>query len=94
MNKKLNICEFKLLLRAKNKFKNYFRFKDLVPETLPEANTHTKVRVSEHQGVSPRSGKSVKATLWTSVRDHMIICDHQVAWKNFRILVNKSNKFL
>ena len=29
---------------------------------------HMKVRVSEHQGVSPRTGKSVKGSLLTSAR--------------------------
>ena len=42
-----------------------------------------KVRVSEHQGVSPRTGKRVKGTLSTSVRDHMLNYDHTVAWENF-----------
>ena len=42
---------------------------------------HLKVRVSEHQGVSPRTGKIVKGTLSTSVRDHMLECDHIVTWK-------------
>ena len=44
---------------------------------------HIKVRVSEHQGVSPRTGKRVKGTLSTSVRDHMLNYDHTVAWENF-----------
>ena len=79
MNKNLNFCQFKVLFKATNKFKNYFRFKDQVPETLPETNRHMKVRVSEHQSVSPRNGKPIKGTLSTSVRDHMYICDHQVA---------------
>ena len=47
---------------------------------------HTKVRVSEHQGVSPRTGKRVKGTLSTSVRDHMLDCDHTVAWEDFSII--------
>ena len=40
---------------------------------------HMKVRVSEHQGVSPRTGKHLKGTLSTSVRDQMLDCDHVVA---------------
>ena len=40
---------------------------------------HMKVRISEHQGVSPRTGKRVKGTLSTSVRDHMLNCNHTVA---------------
>ena len=34
---------------------------------------HFKIRVSEDQGVSPRTGKPVKGTLSTSVRDHMLV---------------------
>ena len=34
LNKNLKFCQFNVLLKATNKLKNYFRFKDLVPETL------------------------------------------------------------
>ena len=50
-----------------------------------------KVRVSEHQGVSPRTGKPVKGTLSTSVRDHMLVCDHKVVHEDFKFLGNESN---
>ena len=33
---------------------------------------HMKVRVSEHQGVLPRTSKHLKGTLSTSVRDHVL----------------------
>ena len=39
---------------------------------------HFKVRVSDYQGVSPRTGKPVKGTLSASVRDHILVCDHKV----------------
>ena len=55
---------------------------------------HMKVRVSEHQGVSPRTGKRVKGTLSTSVRDHMLDCDHRVAWEDFSIIGRESNHYL
>ena len=45
-----------------------------------------KIRVSEHQGVSPRTGKRVKGTLSTSGRDHMLDCDHTVACEDFSII--------
>ena len=44
-----------------------------------------KVRISEHQGVSPRTGKQVKGTLSTSVMDNMLDCHHTVAWEDFSI---------
>ena len=47
---------------------------------------HMKFRVSEHQGVSPRTGKRVKGILSTSVRDHMLNYDHTVAWEDFGII--------
>ena len=40
---------------------------------------HMKVRVSEHQAVSPRTGKQLKGTLSTSVRNHTLDCNHTVA---------------
>ena len=55
---------------------------------------HFKVRVSEHQGVSPRTGKPVKGTLSTSVRDHMLVCDHKVVHEDFKFLGNESNRYL
>ena len=53
-----------------------------------------KVRVSEHQGVSPRTGEQVKGTLSKSVRDHMLNCDHTVAWEDFSIIGRESNHYL
>ena len=37
---------------------------------------HMKVRVSEDQGVLPGTGKHLKWTLSTSVRDHRLDCNH------------------
>ena len=55
---------------------------------------HTKVRVSEHQGVSPQTGKHLKGTLSTSVRDHMLDCNHIVTWDDFKVLGRESNHWL
>ena len=53
-----------------------------------------QTRFSVHQGVSPRTGKPVKGTLSTSVRDHMLVCDHKVLHEDFKFLGNESNKYL
>ena len=50
-----------------------------------------KVKVSEHQRVSPLTGKLLKGTLSTSMRDQMLDCDHVVAWDNFEVLARESN---
>ena len=55
---------------------------------------HFKVRVSEHQGVFPRTGKPVKGTLSTSVRDHMLVCDHKVVHEDLKLLGNESSRYL
>ena len=44
--------------------------------------------------VSPRTGKPVKGTLSTSVRDHMLVCDHKVLHEDFKFLGNEPNKYL
>ena len=55
---------------------------------------HMKIRVSEHQRVSPRTGKRVNGILSTSVRDCMLDCDHIVAWEDFSIIGIESNHYL
>ena len=55
---------------------------------------HLKVRVSEHQDVSPRTGNIVKSTLSTSVHDYMLKCDHIVTWDDFKVLGRESNHWL
>ena len=112
INKHLKFCKIRFIFQNSNRIKNYFRFKDSVPEALRscciykfscgsciasyygKTYRHMKVRVSEHQGVSPRTGKTVKGTSSTSVRDHMLECDHKVVWEDFTILGNESNRFL
>ena len=55
---------------------------------------HMKVRVSEHQGVSLQTGKHLKGTLSTSVSNHMLDCNHIVAWDDFKVLDRESNHWL
>ena len=53
--------------------------------------THMKIRVSEHQEVSPRTGKHLQGILSTTVRDHMLDCIHKVARDEFKLLWRASN---
>ena len=112
MSKYMKFCKLRVIFQTNNKLKNYFHFKDFVPETLPSSliykflcgsctasyigktSRHFKVTVSEHQGVSPRIGKPVKGTLSTSVRDHMLVCDHKVVHEDFKFLGNESSRYL
>ena len=75
ISKRLKFCKLQIIFQTGNRLKNYFRFKDRVPETLKsnfvykfkcgsctasyygKPYRHMKVRVSEHQGVSPRTDK-------------------------------------
>ena len=43
---------------------------------------------------SPRMGKLVKGTLSTSVRDHMLVCEHKEVHEDFKFLGNESNRYL
>ena len=109
---RLKFCKLKIIFLTGTRLKNYFKFKDRVPEALQsnfvykskcgsctasyygKTYRHMKVRVSEHQGKSPRTGKRVKGTLSTSVRDHMLDCDYTVAWEDFSIIDRESNHYL
>ena len=53
-----------------------------------------EVWVSEHQGVSSKTGKTIKGTLSMSVRDHMWNSNHVVAWEDFSIISRESNHYL
>ena len=44
-----------------------------------------KERVSEHQGVSRRTGKHLEQTYSTSVRDHILVCNYLVAWDDYQV---------
>ena len=62
---------------------------------LLQLNLHTyKAQVSEHQGVSPKTGKGVKHTLFMSARDYILDCNHTVTWEDFSITGRESNRYL
>ena len=114
LNKHMKFCKLRVIFQTNNRLRNYFHFKDSVPETLQsnliykfscgsctasyigKTYRHFKVRVSKHQGVFPRTGKPVKAILSTSVRDHMLVCDHKVVHEasNRYILELKESLFI
>ena len=53
-----------------------------------------KVRVLEHQDVSPREGKQAKTTLPIPVRGQMLNCRHVVALEDFSVTGRGSNHVL
>ena len=75
----------KIVFKTSNRLKNYFSFKDVVREplrswqiynfTCASCNASYIGKTFKHmKGVSPRTGKNLKGTLSTSVRDHMLDC--------------------
>ena len=54
---------------------------------------HLNVRVGEHSGVSPLTGKKLKAKITTAVKDHMLFCDHVVSLEEFKILASSNSEF-
>ena len=112
ISNRLKFCKLQIIFQTGNRLKNYFRFKDRVPETLQsnfvykfkcgsctasyysKTYRHMKVRVSEHQGVSPRKGKRVKGTLSTSVRDHMLDSNHYLLETKESLFIKRNNPSL
>ena len=109
LHKRLPFCNVRIVFKTSDRLRNYFSFKDVVPEPLRscqiynftcgscnasytgKAFRHMKVRILEHQGVSPRTGKHLKGTFSTSMEDHMLDCNHMVAWDDFKVLGRESN---
>ena len=54
---------------------------------------HFKVRVSEHQSVSPRTIKPIKGTLSTSVMDHMLAFERKEVHEDFKFLGIKFSSY-
>ena len=54
---------------------------------------HFKVRVSEHMRVFAHTGKNIKSTKNSVVRDHMLVCNNIVSFEDFSVLANGTNDF-
>ena len=44
-------------------------------------------------GVSARTGKNIKSTRNSAVRDHMLVFNHIVSFEDFSVLANGTNDF-
>ena len=54
---------------------------------------HFKTRASEHAGVSHLTGKRTNSANTSAVKDHMLVCDHQVTFEDFSVLATANNNF-
>ena len=54
---------------------------------------HFKVSISEHMGVSARTGKYIKSTKNSAVRDQMLVCNNIVSFEDFSVLAKRTNDF-
>jgi len=61
---------------------------------IGESERHLKVRSGEHIGISPLTFKKVKSSDESSVRDHLLFCDHSPSFDDFTIITHGTNKFL
>ena len=58
-----------------------------------ETCRHVSVRVDEHSGVSPLTGKKSKSKKSTAVKDHMLFCGYIVSIDDFKILATSDADF-
>ena len=54
---------------------------------------HFKVHVSEHMGVSARTGRNIKSTKNFAAHDHVLLCNNIVSFEDFSVLANGTNEF-
>ena len=58
-----------------------------------ETCRYLSVRVGEHSGVSPLTGKKSKSKKSTTVKDHMLFCDHIVSIDAFKTFGTSDSDF-
>ena len=54
---------------------------------------HFKVPISEHIGVSARTGRNIKSTKNSAVCDHTLVCNNIVSFEDFSVLANGTKDF-
>jgi len=52
-----------------------------------------KVRICEHSGLSPLTGKRVVNNNNSAIKDHMLFCDHVVRPDDLKVLASGSSEF-
>ena len=58
-----------------------------------ETCRYLNIRVGEHSGVSPLTGKMWKAKTTTAIKDHTLFCDHAVSLEDLKILASSYSEF-
>ena len=61
---------------------------------IGETDSHLKVRSGKHIGISSLTFNKVKPSAESSVRDHLLFCDHIPSFDDFTILTHGNNKLL
>ena len=59
-----------------------------------EIDRHLKVRSGEHIGISSLTFNKIKPSAESSMRDHLVFCNHDLSFDDFTILAQGTNKFL
>ena len=59
-----------------------------------ETDRHLKIRSGEYIGISPLTVKKIKSSVESSIRVHLLFCNHHPSFDDFTILAQGTNKFL
>ena len=107
ITKNLPDCKMKVIFKSTTRLIKLFRFKDKVVFNLrfnllykssccayySKTCQHLNVKVGEHSGVSPLTGKTSEYKAIAAVKDHMLFCDHVVSLEVFKILASVNSEF-
>ena len=59
-----------------------------------KTDRHLKIRSGEHIGICSLTFKKVKSSAESSIRHHLLFCNHDPSFDGFTILAQGTNKFL
>ena len=105
MKKKLPHCHVQITFQTKCKLIIFFVFKNEIPVFLRsgivcrnvtyyrKSKRHFKVKMCEHLGVSPLTGKRVKGGNISAIKEHHLFCKHSSGFDEFSLLASNNNDF-
>ena len=102
----LSCSKIQIVFKNQINLSNIFRFKDCLPYDLTsqcgkcnasyygETDRRLKIRSGEHNGISPLTFTKVKPSAESSIREHLLLSNHDPSFDDFTILTQGTNKFL
>ena len=103
LKRTLGCAKIQIVFKNQTNLSHVLRFKDRLTYDLMfcvvykfqcKTDRHLKIRSGEHIDISPLTFEKVKPSPESSIRDHLLFCNHDPLFDDFTILAQRTNKIL